>query len=113
MNEVKLSGRIYRPAFKVLPSGTSVWEASIGVSKKVKEEWKTDFFSLVAFGKVAEQFSAIEEKADVKELRGSLTQEKWEDNGKKRERIKVVVWEIALKDAPPPPADPTDDDLPF
>jgi single-stranded DNA-binding protein len=115
VNKVELSGKIYKPHTKYTPNGTCIWEASIGVSRKVKEEWKTEFFDLVAIGKTAEGIGdTIQDKAAVDKVSGCLRQEKWEDkDGAKRQRVRVVVFEIVSKGATKQEVAGDDPDIPF
>jgi len=111
MNEVKLSGKIYTPRLRFTPSGVAVWEASVGVSRKVKDEWKTDFFDLVSIGKSAEEFAdRLTDRCKVLQIRGALRQEKWEKDGVKHQRVRVYVFEADTEEAAK--ATP-DEDLPF
>lgn len=93
MNEVKLSGKLYRPELKATPSGMVLAKFSIGNTKKVKGEFVTNFFNCVCFKDVAEQVSQLPEKAKIN-IEGILTQDRWEKDGKKMSIVKIIVNKI-------------------
>jgi single-strand DNA-binding protein len=49
------------------------------------------FFSCVTYGKCAETFSKYHRKGDLCFVVGKLRQDRWEQEGKNRERVKVAV----------------------
>lgn len=102
MNSVHLMGNLTRdPETRFTPSGKSVTEASIAVSKRWKTESgeqkeQTAFVSLVIWGAKGEAFAKFHRKGSRALVSGELVQDTWDDKetGKKREktRVNVLDW---------------------
>jgi single-strand DNA-binding protein len=96
-NQVILSGRLCAdPEQKVLPGGLVVAEFRLANDRRVKQRDGTvseepSFFSCVTYGKCAETFSKYHRKGDLCFVVGKLRQDRWEQEGKNRERVKVAV----------------------
>lgn len=93
LNEVILLGRLGRdPESKELPT-TKLTTFSVATTRKWKDgrgEWQeqTDWHDVKCFGKTAE-IAAKLRKADKVLIKGALTVEQWEKDGKKNKRTVV------------------------
>ena len=100
-------------------SGTAILNLSIAHNTKIKEKEEVSFFDVVAFGKHAEYVADFAVKGAAVTIIGRLHQDKWEKDGKKYSRTKIIanqlvfgkVKEAAAKEKQPPL--PADDDIPF
>lgn len=127
-NEVILLGRLGRdPESKELPT-TKLTTFSVATTRKWKDgrgEWQeqTDWHDVKCFGKTAE-IAAKLRKADKVLIKGALTVEQWEKDGKKNKRTVVNAMLVECLTAKPardeepskyrddvPPQ--SEDDIPF
>ena len=95
-NKVMLMGHLVRdPELKYIPSGAAVCEFSVAVNNKFKsgDEWKdkTAFLDVIAWSKTAENIVKFFFKGSPIFIEGRLEQDRWEADGKKRSKIKVVL----------------------
>jgi single-strand DNA-binding protein len=95
-NRVILVGNLVRtPELRYLDSGTAVCDAAIAVNERVKkgEDYveETSFVDLTIWGKNAENACEYLEKGSSVLIEGRLKQERWEKDGQKNSRIKIVV----------------------
>ncbi len=128
LNEVILLGRLGRdPESKELPT-TKLTTFSVATTRKWKDgrgEWQeqTDWHDVKCFGKTAE-IAAKLRKADKVLIKGALTVEQWEKDGKKNKRTVVNAMLVECLTAKPardeepskyrddvPPQ--SEDDIPF
>ena len=93
LNSVTLSGNITRDlVVKALPSGAFVAEFSLANNGYSKAAGPTvDYFDLVAYGKLAEVLSERVGKGTPIVATGRLKQDRWESNGQKRSRVRMIV----------------------
>ena len=96
INKVILIGRLTREVeLKTTPSGTSVANFSIASGRKFKsgDEMKeeTSFFDCVAWGKSGEIINQYVKKGDRIGIEGRLLQRRWESEGKKGQKVEIVV----------------------
>jgi single-strand DNA-binding protein len=92
MNIVAMTGRLtHTPELRQIPSGKSVCTFSLAVDRpRVKDV--TDFFTFVAWDKIAEYIARYGQKGDTVEVSGVLTSRSFEDkNGAKRTAIEIKV----------------------
>ena len=92
MNIVAMTGRItHTPELRQTPSGKGVCTFSLAVDRpRVKDV--TDFFTFVAWDKIAEYIVNYGRKGDTLEVHGTLTSRNFEDkNGAKRTAIEIKV----------------------
>ena len=95
-NKVILVGNITRDIeIRYTPSGTPISNFSLAINRKYKqgEESKEEvsFFDVTAFGKQAELCKKYLGKGDGVLIEGRLQQERWEKNGEKKSKIKVIA----------------------
>jgi len=99
-------------------SGTAVLNLSIAHNTKIKEKEEVSFFDVVAFGKHAEYVADFAVKGATVTVIGRLHQDKWEKDGKKYSRTKIIANQLVFGKAkaaatPAQPSRPSDDDIPF
>lgn len=130
-NSVQLIGRLGRNAeVKYLPSGQAMAELSIATSDSYKgkdgrEQEKTDWHSVVLWGKAAEHAGSLTKGARVM-IEGKLQTRSWDGkDGKKQYKTEVVAFsyeelggkprEVAQPQVPQPEAETSygDDEIPF
>lgn len=101
MNKVIISGRLGGdPEIKRF-NDFSVTEMSVAVHKRTRTpegEWvdTTNFFPVLARGKIAERVQKVLCKGCGVLIEGSLRLEEWDDRqtGKKRSRVLVEMWDF-------------------
>lgn len=126
LNKVILLGRLTKaPEIKETVSGTKVCSFSIAVDRNYVsqgEERKTDFINCTAWRKAAEFISKYFQKGSLICIEGSLQTHTWDDDGKKRYAVEVVVeraYFAGKKESGSEQAESSggfggsDDDLPF
>lgn len=100
MNRVFLSGRLARdPEIRFSQGGSPVARVSIAVNRPFAKD-TVDFFSLVAFGKVAEFLNKYFSKGSKLLVEGHLRYSTYEDKqGVKRYNTDVIVDNIESADS--------------
>lgn len=101
-NKVTLGGRLTDDAeLKTTPNGVTVTTFSVAVNRRggKDQQQKTDFITCVAWRQTAEFISRYFHKGSSIFLVGNLQQRSWEDNGKKRYAVEVVVDEAYFVDS--------------
>lgn len=97
LNKVILMGRITAdPDLRYTPQGTAVLRFSLAVQRsyvKQGEERQTDFINCVAFRSTAEFISKWFAKGSQIVVLGNLQSKQWEEDGKKRYGMDVIVDE--------------------
>lgn len=94
MNSVILSGNLGKqPESKLLPSGNTIATFSVAVSEKVKDDFRTNWFSCTAFGYAADKALSLGKGSKVV-IMGRLRQDTWEKDGEKKSMVKVTVNDI-------------------
>ena len=94
-NRVIVVGNLGRdPEVKYLTSGSAVCEFSIACSEKWKDksgtpQERTEWVTIVAWGKLAETCGQYLKKGRPVLIEGSLRTESWEKDGTKHSRTKV------------------------
>ena len=96
VNSVILVGRLVeKPIIKYAASGTAVSNLRIAnniYSKSSENNTKANFFTVVVFGKQAENCEKYLDKGRQIIINGRLDQSSWEDDsGKKRSTVKVIA----------------------
>lgn len=102
LNDVKLIGRLVRdPETKQIPSGHTVCDFSIAVSRKYNGKEEVGYFDCQAWAKTAEIIQQYCKKGSQVLVGGRLRQEAWDDKktGAQRSRITVVVSDVQFMDA--------------
>lgn len=135
VNVVLVQGRLTRDGeLKFTNGGTAVAHFSIATNKGIppKEEggeWKTEvsYLDIEAWGRLAERVSPKLFKGTLVLVIGEIKQERWEQDGQGRSRVKITAQTIQVtdrnekqeprteprKEAPPAAPDDFTDDIPF
>ena len=125
INRVSLVGRLVRDSeLKYTNSGYAILNLSIAVNRSVKKDdkWEDEasFFDAVLFGKRAEALAEYLLKGKQVVIDGSLKQDRWEQEGKHRSKVNILVDNIQFtserstqKPAPVQKVDDFEDDIPF
>lgn len=101
LNRVTIVGNLTRDAeLKYLNNGTAVCELSVAVNDgwKSGDKW-TEYVSYIdctIMGKRAESLNKYLAKGTRVGVDGKLKQERWESDGGKRSRVKIMIDEIEL-----------------
>lgn len=100
VNRYVASGNLTRdPEEGATKSGVFVLELGIAVNERRKNargEWEdqANFLDCVMYGSRAEAVSRYLHKGDKVTVDGKLRQERWEKDGQKRSKIRVVIDDI-------------------
>lgn len=105
LNKVMIIGNLGRdPEMRYTPSGKPVTSFSVAVSRSfAKPEGErtdvTDWFNVVAWGRLAEICSQYLTKGSMVYVEGRLETRSWEgDNGQKHFRTEVVASDVNILD---------------
>lgn len=96
-NRSILSGNLGRdPELKTLSSGASVAVFSIAASRFFKDkdgnnQQETDWIPCEAWGKTADLIGQLLHKGDQVIVDGAIREERWEQDGNKRSRLKLRI----------------------
>ena len=101
INSVVLVGRLTRDAeMRYLPSGSAVASFSLALtcSKKDGEQWveESHFFDVSYFGRGAEGVKPYLTKGKQVAIQGSLRQDRWEKDGQRFSKVKIVANSVEL-----------------
>ncbi len=101
VNYVILIGRLTRDAeLKYTNSGLAVSSFSLAVNRRKRsgDNWEDEvsFFDLALFGKRAEGLNQYLTKGQQVAVEGTLTQDRWEQDGNKRSKVKILANNIQL-----------------
>lgn len=112
LNKVMIIGRLGRdPEMRYTPSGKPVTSFSVAVSRSyTKAEGEraevTDWFNVVAWGRLAEICSQYLTKGSMVYVEGRLETRSWEgDNGQKHYRTELVANDVNILDRKGRPGD--------
>jgi single-strand DNA-binding protein len=106
MNTVSIIGNVVRePELRATTGGTSVCQLSIAVNERRKggEEYAS-FLDVDTFGTLADNCALYLAKGRQVAITGRLRQERWEKNGEKRSKVKIVAHDVQFlgaRDAQP------------
>lgn len=100
-NSVILIGRLTQDAeVQKIGNGTAKSEISLAVNRSVKKnnQWQDEvsYFYVTIWGKTAENLKQYLKKGTQICVCGYLTQDRWEKDGKKESRIKIVADSVQL-----------------
>lgn len=100
-NQVTLVGNLTRDVeVKYLQSGSAVCEMGLAVNERVKRKdgWEdqTTFVDVTLFGRTAEVAGEYLEKGSPVLIVGKLKLDQWEQDGKKRSKLKVVGDQLQM-----------------
>jgi single-strand DNA-binding protein len=101
VNYIIIIGRLTRDAeLKYTNSGLAVSSFSVAVNRRKKsgDNWEDEvsFFDSSLFGKRAESLNQYLAKGQQVAIEGSLVQDRWEQEGQKRSKIKIFANNIQL-----------------
>lgn len=101
LNKVCVLGRLTRDAeLKRLDNGSAKLDFSIcfNTSSKKGNEWidEANFTDLTVWGKQAEAIAKFMTKGKQVAIEGHLKQERWEKDGQKQSKLKIVLENIQL-----------------
>lgn len=123
VNRYCASGNItFEPALKETKSGMPVLEFGIAVNERRKNEqgeWEdyANFFDCTMFGSRAAGIAPHLKKGMHVSLESTLRQDRWEKDGQKRSKVKLIVTEIDFsgnrREETAAPQGVADDDIPF
>ncbi|MFW6121345.1 MAG: single-stranded DNA-binding protein [Petrotogales bacterium] len=110
-NFVCLTGRlVQKPELRFTKNGTQVTSFSFTVEHKNDN---VSFFDCEAWKGTAELICNNLDKGSQILITGYLQQDRWEVEGRKRSKVKVVVNRIMFMNATKKEEDKQDDDIPF
>ena len=124
LNKVSLIGHLGKdPESQYLPSGDMVVHFSIATTEKWKDksgEWqnRTEWHSIVCFGKLAEICSEYLKKGSLVYCEGKIQYQSWDDkDGNKKFKTEILINTMKMMDMKKGNdiggADPEDPDVPF
>jgi len=101
-NQVTLLGNLTRgPELRYLPGGdTAVVEVPIAVNERYRKDGElvesVSFIDVTFFGRTAEVVNEYLTKGSPVLVSGKLKQDRWEKDGEKRSKLKVVCQQMQL-----------------
>jgi single-strand DNA-binding protein len=98
---VVLVGNLTRDAqLKYTPSGFPICTFGIAINtrKKSGDQWvdEANFFDVELFGKSAESLNQYLTKGKMVGIEGELRQDRWEQDGQSRSKVKIVASKVNL-----------------
>lgn len=101
INCVILIGNLTRDAeMSYMPNGNAVVNFSIAInrSKKEGEQWvsEANYFDVAYFGKPAEAVKPYLSKGKKVAVQGSLKQDRWEKDGQKFSKVRIIADAVRL-----------------
>ncbi len=98
---VVLVGNLTRDAqLKYTPSGYPICTFGIAINtrKKSGDQWvdEANFFDIELFGKSAESLNQYLTKGKMVGIEGELRQDRWEQDGQSRSKVKIVANKVNL-----------------
>lgn len=96
MNSINLVARLTRdPESRVTTSGTSICSLSVAVNERRKDgEEYVSYLDVDCFGTLADNCALYLQKGRQVAISGRLRQERWEKNGEKRSKVKIVAHDV-------------------
>jgi single-strand DNA-binding protein len=90
---------------KFTNTGMAICEFSLALNRRVKsgDNWIEDpqFFDITLFGKQGESVSPYLRKGIQVAITGELRQDRWEQDGQKRSKVKIVANSLQLLGSKP------------
>lgn len=94
MNKVYMVGKVASDVKTGTTNSGSVWaNFRISVSKKVKDKWESQFFSVAGFGKTAEEIKNLRKGFRVF-VEGELQVRQYEKDNVKKEQYQVFAYTV-------------------
>jgi single-strand DNA-binding protein len=106
LNKVLLIARVSsQPRTVKLPSGTVIARVDVAYNRRYQDkngQWQeeTHFFEIEAYGRVALKLQEIAKKGNLLLIEGRLTQNSWEKDGKKQNKVRVRAVKVQLLGTP-------------
>src|SRR5688572_5970876 len=106
LNRVLLIGNLTRdPELKYTPQGTAVCDFAIALNEKFKAKdgsWqeKVHYIDIAAWGRTAEVCGEYLKKGRPVFVEGRLSQDRWEQDGQKRSKIRVTADRVQFLGTP-------------
>ena len=98
VNQVFLIGRLTNDVeLRSTPAGKQVASFTLAVDKQTGEG--ADFFDVTAWEKLAELLSQYTHKGSKVHVQGSMQQQTWEQDGKKRSKVVVIARDVTFLDS--------------
>jgi single-strand DNA-binding protein len=107
LNRVLLIGNLTRdPELKYTPQGTAVCDFAIALNEKFKAKdgtWqeKVHYIDIAAWGRTAEVCGEYLKKGRPVFVEGRLNQDRWEQDGQKRSKVRVTAERVQFLGGPP------------
>ena len=100
-NRVILVGNLTRdPELRYIPSGTAVSDIGLAVNDRIKkgDQWveETTFVDITLWGRTAEIVNEYTSKGSPLLIEGRLKLDRWEKDGQKHSKLKVIGDRIQL-----------------
>ena len=100
-NRVIIVGNLTRDVeLRYIPSGTAVTDISLAVNERIKknDQWveEANFFDVTMWGRTAEVAAEYLSKGSNVLVEGRLKQEKWEHEGQKRSKVKIICEKMQM-----------------
>jgi single-strand DNA-binding protein len=94
-NRVVIVGNLTRDVeLRYTPSGTAVTDIALAINDRVKknDQWvdEVNFFDVTLWGRTAEVAGEYLSKGSSVLIEGKLKQDRWEQEGKTRSKVKIV-----------------------
>jgi len=104
-NRVVLMGNLTRDVeLRFLKTGTAVADISLAVNERVKrnEQWTEEahFFDVTLWGRTAEVAGEYLSKGSSVLIEGRLRQDRWEQDGQKRSKVKITCEKMQMLGKP-------------
>jgi single-strand DNA-binding protein len=112
INRVTITGNLTRdPELRTLPSGNSVCELRVAVNSRRKGsdgqyEDKPNYLDVVVWGAQGENTARYLEKGRPVAVDGRLDWSEWEQNGQKRQVVKIIADAVQFLSGPDAQASP-------
>lgn len=95
LNKVLLIGRLGKdPENKYTAGGMQIVNFTIATSKKNKDQEKTQWHNITAFGKTAENCAKFLQKGSQVAIDGEIDYQSWEKDGEKKYKTVIITNNI-------------------
>lgn len=99
MNVIAFHGNLTKDAVKeTSQKGTTIIRFTVAVNRKRGEQERVSYIDVVAFDKTAEGAFEYLKKGKGVNVAGSVSQSRWEKDGKNYSRIEVIASQVQLAD---------------
>lgn len=101
INRVTIVGRLVDEAkIRTLQTGTTLANFAVAVNRKTKKngEWteEASYFDCTIWGRLAEAIGSYLQKGKQVAVDGELVQDRWEQDGQKRSKVKITANSVQL-----------------